>query len=224
MFEQSQSIEKLSAALAKAQGEIKTAKEDSQNPHFKSSYADLASVWEACRAALSKAGVSIVQVPVTDAEGTWLVTQLMHAGEFIRGKFKIVPMKNDAHGIGSAITYMRRYSLAAMVGVAPDEDDDGNAATGRDNMGVSTRKQQPTQPPASKLTEEMEAQEKAALDMIQHCRSSGDLTALETWRAGPAIKDWFVALQKADRGRALALKAELDSALAFLQTPQQAAE
>lgn len=219
MFEQSPTIDKLSAALAKAQGEITTAKEDSQNPHFKSSYADLASVWEACRIALSKNGVSVTQVPVTDENGTWLVTQLMHAGEFIRGRFKIAPSKNDAHGIGSAITYMRRYSLAAMVGVAPDEDDDGNAAVGRPSEG-SQRKQ--LQAPASKLSDELAAQEKAALEMIQHCRSAGDLAALEQWRADK--KQWFLDFQKADRGRALALKAELDSALAFLAPPQQAAE
>ena len=224
-FEHSLSIAKLSEALAAAQGEIEGAKKDSENPHFKSSYADLAAVWEACRKALAKYKIAVMQVPVTRADGVWLITQLACGGEWMRGAFKINPVRADAHGIGSVITYMRRYSLAAMVGVAPeDEDDDGNAAVGKDGHGGSFRKQASQQQAngqqaktqaASKLSPELIEWEQSALETIQHCRSSGDEAFLEQWRDDNEAK--FRELLKADRGRALALKAQLDSARAFLR-------
>lgn len=121
----------LAAALAKAQGLIKGASKDRTNPHFGSKYADLASVWEACRAALSANGLAVVQTTTTDAEGSVsLRTLLLHAGgASIEGLYPIRPQQPTPQGYGSAITYARRYALAAMVGVAPDDDDDGNAAS-----------------------------------------------------------------------------------------------
>lgn len=120
----------LATALAKAQAEIKAALKDSKNPHFKSSYADLTSVWDACRTALTKNGLSVIQK--TDfAEGeVWLETILLHAdGDQITGRYPLRPQQQTPQGYGSALTYARRYSLAAMVGVVADEDDDGNAAS-----------------------------------------------------------------------------------------------
>lgn len=116
-------------ALSKAQGMIKGAAKDSENPHFKSKYADLASVWEACREALAKNEIAVVQ-PVTGGPETITIsTMLIHSsGESLCSSFTIRPGKADAQGLGSAITYGRRYGLASMVGVAP-EDDDGNAAS-----------------------------------------------------------------------------------------------
>lgn len=125
----SEAIDQIATALAKAQGEIKGAAKDSTNPHFKSSYADLASVWEACRAALSKNGLSVIQTPDTTADGVFLYTTLAHSsGQWIRGVMPVRPVQDTPQGLGSALTYARRYSLASMVGVAP-EDDDGNAAS-----------------------------------------------------------------------------------------------
>lgn len=127
---QSESIAKLAEALSKAQGKIKGASKDTANPFFKSKYADLASVWDACREQLSAHGLSVIQTTDNAPEGVCVVTTLAHSsGEWIRGKLTMQPVKNDPQGVGSAITYARRYALAAMVGVAP-EDDDGNAASG----------------------------------------------------------------------------------------------
>lgn len=129
---QSPDIAALAAALAKAQGEIQNAVKDSTNPHFKSAYADLASVWEACRTQLSVNGIAVVQQPVNTAKGLMLWTTLIHSsGQWMRGELPINPTQNTPQGIGSAITYMRRYGLAAMAGVAPSEDDDGNEASKR---------------------------------------------------------------------------------------------
>jgi hypothetical protein len=125
----SEQIKDIATALAKAQAEIEGAKKDSTNPHFKSSYADLASVWDACRKALTGNGLSVVQGPVSDEGRVGVTTMLMHSsGQWLESTFFMRPTKDDPQGAGSALTYARRYALAAMVGVAP-EDDDGNAAS-----------------------------------------------------------------------------------------------
>lgn len=127
----SSSIKELATALSKAQASISAAKKDTENGHFKSKYADLASVWEACRAALTSNGLAVVQTTKPTQEGVTVVTTLLHSsGEWMRGELFIRPVKSDPQGIGSALTYARRYALAAMVGVAP-EDDDGEGAMDR---------------------------------------------------------------------------------------------
>ncbi len=125
----SENINELAAALSRAQGAIKGALKDSLNPHFKAKYADLASTWDACREQLAKNELSVVQMPdVSDTGGIAVETILMHSsGQWISSRFVMPVPKPDAHGVGSAITYARRYALAAMVGIAP-EDDDGNKA------------------------------------------------------------------------------------------------
>ena len=130
----SDSIAALAAALSKAQAAMSAAKNDSTNPHFKSRYADLASIWEACREPLTKNQLAVVQLPGKDEAGYYVETVLTHAsGEFIAAKLHIVPTKDDPQGLGSAITYARRYGLAAVAGIAPD-DDDGEAAMGRSDV------------------------------------------------------------------------------------------
>ena len=122
----SESIKELATALAKAQAEIKGAVKDAHNPHFDYNYANLNSVWEAVRGSLTKNGLSIVQVPTETEKGLTLVTTLFHnSGEWISGEMAIKPTVANPQGIGSALSYARRYSLAAMVGVA-QADDDGN--------------------------------------------------------------------------------------------------
>ena len=132
---QSGKLEKLATALAKAQGEIVGARKTSKNPFFKSDYADLFEVLEATRPILSKHGLSIVQtnggVEVIGTTAFLHVgTMLMHtSGQWIRS-FIPLPIETpiNCHKLGSAMTYGRRYGLAAIVGIA-QMDDDGNAAT-----------------------------------------------------------------------------------------------
>jgi len=128
----SSSLVELATALAKAQGEIESAKKDSTNPHFKSKYADLASVWDAIRGPLSKNGLSVVQMPTAYGSEVCVTTLLLHAsGQWIKSTLTmLVGDKATPQAVGSAITYAKRYSLTSMTGVAPDEDDDGNAASG----------------------------------------------------------------------------------------------
>lgn len=125
----SEQINEIAAALAKAQGEMKPAVKDATNPHFKSKYADLAANVEAARGPLSKHGLSYIQEPVTTERGIAVTTRLLHSsGQWIEFDALTVPLsKVDAHGVGSATTYARRYALGAALGLVA-EDDDGNAA------------------------------------------------------------------------------------------------
>lgn len=118
----------LFAALAAAQGEVENASKSSNNPHFKSRYADLAEVLNTVRPVFAKHGLSIMQSTAFDGGLVSVTTLVGHAsGGLIYSTASCVPGKTDAQGIGSATTYLRRYGLAAMAGVA-QEDDDGNAA------------------------------------------------------------------------------------------------
>ena len=127
---QSESIKELATALSKVQGELTYAKKDSANPFFKSRYADLESVWDACRSLLAANGLSVIQMPANFFEGRmWLVTKLCHSsGEWIEQEMSVPVQKMDVQGCGSALSYMRRYSLSAFIGIV-QADDDGNAAT-----------------------------------------------------------------------------------------------
>lgn len=145
-MEQSDTITALATALAKAQATIEGAIKGKVNPAFKSKYADLSSVWDACREQLTANGLSVVQFPgeVVDGRMT-LTTQLLHAsGEWMRATMAVPLTKADAQGAGSAITYARRYALAAVVGVSP-EDDDGNAAS-RPVARTNDNRQAPREP------------------------------------------------------------------------------
>lgn len=128
----SETINELATALSKAQGEMSAAKKDTTNPFFKSKYADLSSVWEAARGPLSKNGLSVVQTTnPTDGKSVELVTALLHSsGQWITGTMVMIPTKQDPQGLGSCITYMRRYALSAILGISQD-DDDANATLTR---------------------------------------------------------------------------------------------
>jgi hypothetical protein len=129
---QSENIDQLITALAIAQGEISPAQKSADNPFHKSKYANLTSIWEACRGHLSAQGIAVIQTLDESNGNMYLITTLAHkSGQWIKSKALIVVGdKKTAQTVGSAITYMRRYSLAAIVGVAPEQDDDdGQAAT-----------------------------------------------------------------------------------------------
>ena len=145
----SESIALLAGALAKAQLQIEPASKNATNPHFRSHYADLASIWDACRGPLNTNGLSIVQFPCDGEVGrTGLCTMLLHSsGEFISEVVTTRSQKDDPQGLGSALTYLRRYALAAVVGVTATEDDDGNAASTPANARVAAPAPRPYIPP-----------------------------------------------------------------------------
>ena len=128
----SPTISKLAAAMAKAQGDIRTAAMSAVNPHFKKDYADLADVRDACREPLAKNGLSVVQMPFGEDGKIALRSVLLHeSGEFMWSDLPGANWKNPQE-LGSLLTYLRRYALSSITGVAPrGEDDDGEGAMGR---------------------------------------------------------------------------------------------
>lgn len=126
----SETVSKIATALIQAQEQITFAVKDANNPFFKSKYADLPTVIDAVKPALNKAGIAFIQSATPSEPGTLsLTTRLLHSsGEWIEDTATAPLAKNDPQGYGSAITYLRRYSLAAMTGLYQD-DDDGNAAS-----------------------------------------------------------------------------------------------
>lgn len=124
-----ENTDKIAPALVRVQAEIKVAKKGKENPFFKSKYADLGAVWEACHEALTKNGIAVIQ-PTAFRDGVHLLqTILLHeSGQSILGEYHLRPVKDDPQGMGSAVTYARRYALAAMIGII-QEDDDGRIAS-----------------------------------------------------------------------------------------------
>lgn len=137
----SSDTKELFTALAKAQAEMEAASLNAQNPFFKNRYADLAQIVKTSRPALTKHGLSVLQPIISHDDGnTYLITMLAHAsGQYIESRLRINPPKSDVQTLGSYITYLRRYSYAALVGiVTSDEDDDGETAVSlqRENSAV----------------------------------------------------------------------------------------
>jgi len=222
----SPSIAALAAALAKAQGQMTHASKDATNPHFKTRYADLAAVWSAIREPLSANGLSVVQT-VTQTDGNVGVRSiLMHAsGEFIASDLQMPVAQKTPQGYGSALTYARRYSLAALVGIAQD-DDDGEAGT-RGNQPVLPPVQRrtpiresrvgnerdsgmgPTPPAAAPPAATPDADPvERALVAITEAQTGEDLQAVTKLvmqlgvQKAPEVRQAFAAKQKALRGAA----------------------
>ena len=139
-------MQKVSAALVKAQKAFGPALKSSTNPHFKSRYADLSACVEAVIDALNDNGIALIQRNIECESGVCVETVFVHeSGESLSsGPLHVPAAKQDPQGYGSALTYARRYSLMAACGIAP-EDDDGNAATSAKNAQKPTSKPDPAQ-------------------------------------------------------------------------------
>lgn len=142
-------IKEFISALVKAQGIMKPAVFNRINPHFKSRYADFSSCMEACRFPLSENGIAVIQYCETIEGKLNLITMLAHiSGQWMKSEFPLISAKMDSQGIGSAMTYAKRYSLCGMVGIVADEDvsgdDDGETAVGRGKYDEPVR--QPPRP------------------------------------------------------------------------------
>lgn len=139
----SENITALAAALCKAQAAFGVAVKDSTNPAFRTRYADLGAIWDAVRPSLHANGLAVIQNPTTSDPGfAALETLLLHeSGEYIGTTAAVRLVKDDPQGYGSGITYLRRYCLAALLGVVAD-DDDGNLASGQTPGGSGARPNQ----------------------------------------------------------------------------------
>lgn len=150
-------------AFIAAQMATDAVKKAASNPHFKSKYADLSEVVEATVPALNKSGIGVIQVPGFDGHKVSITTIFLHeGGSSLTGVLHLSPSKSDPQGVGSAITYGRRYALLAMTGAAP-EDDDGNAASGPRQQARPQQQRQTQQAATPSLKERADALEAALL-------------------------------------------------------------
>jgi hypothetical protein len=145
---QSENTAEISAALSKAQAEMKAATFNKVNPHYKNKYADLAAVLEAIRQPLVSNSLSITQTTEVREGGLVLVTTLRHAsGQWISGEYPL-PMAAKPQDLGSALTYARRYSLSAIACIASDEDDDAETARAAGQVASMPKPKSPVKPQA----------------------------------------------------------------------------
>jgi hypothetical protein len=185
----SESIVNLAAAMVNAQKQVKGALRDSENPYFHSKYADLESVWNACREAAEANDLAVVQFPVSSAEGVGVETVVMHAsGEWISNEF-ILPFKEDKKGDkvadaqagGSCITYARRYAVAAIFRVCPEDDDGQAASNGTQSAWAKIREDALAilQPAADKGRKEFTLAWKALSPNMRKSLNDKDIAALK---------------------------------------------
>jgi hypothetical protein len=189
----------LYAALAAAQAEMGRALKDTSNPHFKSKYADLASVMDACMPALTRHGIAVLQPAYDDDTGRYVKTILVHGdtGEIAECRVPLIVQKNDMQGYGSAVTYARRYGLMGMAGIAPD-DDDGNAAA----KAAPQQEARPSGPPKEAID--------TAIDCLGNAETLASLKAI--WTDLPKDVQSVPAVIRAKDARKAALDAEASTA------------
>ena len=206
--EQSEAVDEVAAALAKAQASIGKAAIDG-DAHvvgksksgtriaYDYTYSTLGAVFDACKAALAAESIAVVQLPRVDGNAVAVVTRLVHSsGQWFRSELRLPVAKFDAQGIGSAITYARRYSLSAMVGVAPGDDDDAQAAIGApvggpvgdDRRPVTQPKPKPEQPVAVAGADWPESERlKQFMHKAVGCQSEADARVFVRWLAANGL-------------------------------------
>jgi hypothetical protein len=183
----SEQINEIAAALAKAQGKMENPDKDNVNPHFKSRYADLASGINAVRQCLSEQGISVVQTTCLDGELMVLNTRLCHAsGQWIEGMYPICKFPTPPQQIGAAMTYARRYSMFAIVGIAP-EDDDGNSVSKEDVPPRQTKTvERKSAPPIDDFPGDAPSK-MPAQEYVEHA-----IAAINNWTGNAvALKQWW---------------------------------
>jgi hypothetical protein len=119
----------IAKALAAAQSELQNPIKDATNPHFKARYATLDTGLNVVRPALSKHSIAVLQGTRMEGDVMMLDTRLSCGNQWVESEYPIIRFPAKAQEIGSALTYARRYSLFALVGIAGEDDDDANAAT-----------------------------------------------------------------------------------------------
>lgn len=128
-IEMSLAINELATSLSAFQGQVEAVKKDAENPFFRSKYASLAGIMETIRKPLSENGLAVTQFPLPSGQ---LTTILMHkSGQFIKATYSMNPKDGSPQALGSTLTYARRYAISAVLGIATEDDDDGNVASGK---------------------------------------------------------------------------------------------
>jgi hypothetical protein len=151
----SESIVNLAKALLCFQTGVANIKKDASNPFFKNKYASLTNILDGINQHLNDAGIVVMQSPSGDDNSVRLTTTVIHApsGEFIESEYSMIPVKKDPQGIGSCLTYMRRYALASILKLNVDDDDDGNSASNVGTKETKTNYNKPFVPQKKEATD-----------------------------------------------------------------------
>jgi hypothetical protein len=181
-METSAEINELAAALSKAQAVMTGAKKDADNPFFKSKYADLESVWGACREPLAKNGLAVIQTTSADDVGVYVTTLLAHSsGQWVRDSLRLSPKDAGPQALGSCLSYGRRYALAAMVGVY-QTDDDAEAGQGRSQAADRSRMTKSINEYSRRINEALtNDMESAAVDICREAKEVGEDFMADIW-------------------------------------------
>jgi len=202
-MEMSEKIDLISAAISKFQSQVTTAKKTSENPYFKSNYADLAEIWDTIKNPLCVNGLAVVQSPEHN-DGKVIITTLIthNSGQWIKGSFAMQPVKTDPQSYGSCVTYGRRYSIGAFLGIATELDDDGNKASDlKTDQSKTHEVKNKTSAPATK-SETKNAEPAKTSEPSSASPKSADSTLPAAWGISkitkvlsPELKDLFSARQ-----------------------------
>jgi len=194
----SETISELAKALNAFQGKVQPVKKDAVNPFFKSHYATLDAIWEGIKKPLTDSGLSVTQtLDIVDDGKNLLDTTLLHiSGEWVSGSMAINPVKDDPQGLGSAISYARRYSLCAMLGVVADEDDDANVAT-KPKAEAKPKAKAPVSPTVETTqTDEIITSETMTPEILFNL-----IAEKMTWKSPATARSWIVNKCKIEESR-----------------------
>lgn len=188
-MEHSESITKIAAALVKVAGEIEDPRKTGENPHYGNRYADLTEVVNTARAALHKNGIALMQSPGMEDGLCTVETFLLHeSGEWIRGTACSPLSKQDPQGVGSATTYLRRYSLLSLLGLG-QQDDDGEGAVDRSKKENGAGRPSPELVEATQALLDLAAYQ-GAVDVDQSAKVEAALASGNAERITNA-KEWL---------------------------------
>jgi hypothetical protein len=186
MITSSYELDALAKSLAAFQSKFKNPPKNKTNPFFNSTYVDLADALDLIRKGLSEEGVSFIQLTSAGEDRVVLHTRLLHvSGQWIEGTYPVTKLAK-AQEMGSALTYARRYALFALVGIAGEDDDDGNAATHGDKKAetvVTKAVEKATAKQMATIGLTPEESKKLANTLVAEINNLYDKKALEKWNA-----------------------------------------
>lgn len=150
--EQTNALDKILPAVLAVQSKATHVQKGTDNPFFKSKYADLSDIWGAIKDLMAENNLIVTHSMSQNEAKEYLTTRIYHvSGQYLESVCPINPVKNDPQAYGSAVTYMRRYSLSALLGIVTDLDDDGNDASGRTSEQKPQVKKQEPKPQQQKI-------------------------------------------------------------------------
>jgi hypothetical protein len=170
----------IKAALVAALGELRTVAKNAVNPHFKNRYASLDAILDAARPVLHKHGLALSQEPIFDDGKAGVVTRIIHTGGESRESTLLLPLRDQsAQGVGSALTYARRYAVSSVLGIAADDDDDGQQASKPSNEKFTPVKKLPAKDYHKELSNLMEKNKVTDEDVIKFLQAKGAKVSAE---------------------------------------------